>query len=81
MENNITEIEYKRLKELRKISVLKEISFNKWRKKEIIDFLEHYQLYFHNNKNIDRMLDFEEFLKFGEYKKYYSNDIEEIKKI
>ena len=71
--------EYKRLKHLRKIEILKDIPLIKWNKHEILDFLEHYILYFNKNRNSEKLLSMEEFLNFGEYKIYYKKEIEDLK--
>ncbi len=74
------ERELKRVINLRKIDKLRKIPLVKWNKSEILDFIEHYILYFNNFKNSDHLLNIDEFLNFGMYKKVYNLEIEDLKK-
>ena len=55
--------------------------FSRWHKDELIDFIQHYILYFDKNREKDNLLNIDEFLTLGECSKYYAKDIEDIKKI
>lgn len=66
---------------MRKISSLKEMPFSRWHKDELIDFIQHYILYFDKNREKDNLLNIDEFLTLDECSKYYAKDIEDIKKI
>lgn len=76
---SIIDKEYNRISHLRKIEILKNMPLIKWKKSEILDFIEHYMIYFNKNKNSEKILSMEEFLNLGEYKVYYRKEIEELK--
>ena len=72
--------EINRVLNLRKIEILKKIPIVKWSKGEILDFIEHYMIYFNQCRLSDNLLSMEEFLVLGEYKQFYRTEIEEIKR-
>ena len=80
--NNKTEYisEYDKIKRMRSIDKLKDRPFDNWRKIELVDFIEHYKMYFNENRDSDNLCNIEEFLKFGIYKRYFAEQIEQIKK-
>jgi len=75
-EDDLTEEEKKfynnKYKNLRKVSILKNIPFEKWSKEELLDLIEEYDFYImiENSKNKARYLSISEFATDGEYERY-----------
>lgn len=74
-------IEFNNITNMRKIDALKDVPLGKWNKNELLDYIDHYMVYFEKNRNNDNLLNIDEFLKYGMYKRYYNKDIEELKKL
>ena len=73
--------EYSKMSKMRKIEILRKVPFSKWHKDELIDFIQHYLVYFNNNRESYSLVNIDEFLILGEYKKYYNKHIEHMKKM
>lgn len=76
LEDEFTEEEKKfyknKYKNLRKVSILKNIPFEEWSKEELLDLIEEHDFYImiENSKNKTRYFSISDFATNGEYERY-----------
>ncbi len=76
------------ISQLRKISILKKLPLEEWRKNELIDLINHYEIYTddiieHANDIYEvrnYLYDVDNFIKLGKYEEYYTPSLEEMKR-
>ena len=64
-----TEKEYEKLMKIRNVEVLRNEHFEKWNKYELLQLIRLYYQYFNEHRNTDGILDINEYVVSGQYKK------------
>ncbi len=64
-----TEREYEKLMKIRNAEVLRNEYFEKWNKYELLQLIRLYYQYFNEHRNTDVILDINEYVVSGQYKK------------
>ncbi len=64
-----TEKEYEKLMKIRNVEVLRNEHFEKWNKYELLQLIRLYYQYFNEHRNTDVILDINEYVVSGQYKK------------
>lgn len=64
-----TEKEYEKLMKIRNVEVLRNEYFEKWNKYELLQLIRLYYQYFNEHRNTDGILDINEYVVSGQYKK------------
>ncbi len=64
-----TEREYEKLMKIRNAEVLRNEYFEKWNKYELLQLIRLYYQYFNEHRNTDGILDINEYVVSGQYKK------------
>ena len=64
-----TEREYEKLMKIRNVEVLRNEHFEKWNKYELLQLIRLYYQYFNEHRNTDVILDINEYVVSGQYKK------------
>lgn len=64
-----TEKEYEKLMKIRNVETLRNEHFEKWNKYELLQLIRLYYQYFNEHRNTDVILDINEYVVSGQYKK------------
>lgn len=64
-----TEKEYEKLMKIRNVEILRNEYFEKWNKYELLQLIRLYYQYFNEHRNTDGILDINEYVVSGQYKK------------
>lgn len=64
-----TEKEYEKLMKIRNVETLRNEYFEKWNKYELLQLIRLYYQYFNEHRNTDVILDINEYVVSGQYKK------------